>query len=107
MKWVQIDPQRYKLVNDDDPRPKVILKDRKGIPFIKYSPSWRKYEQNYWIADSEKKSDDKISDQFLAEREHQMRTDPIARRWEESRKAHWAKEKPAWRKKMIKEGVIT
>lgn len=106
MKWIQTSINRYKLVDDEDPRPKVNLPDKKGTPGILFTPSWRKYEQNYWTPDPERPQDNKKTDAFLAERDHETKTDPKAKRWEESRKVEWAKNKPAWRKKMMKEGKI-
>ena len=106
MKWVLTSPNHYKLVPDDDPRPAVLLPDRKGVPTLLFTPSWRKYEQNYWSPDPDKKISNDKTDKFLAEREHETKTNLKARRWEESRKKEWAKNKPAWRKKMMKEGVI-
>lgn len=106
MKWIQDTPNRYKLVEDDDPRPEVQLKDKNGMPFVKYTPSWKAYEQNYWTPDPERKPNNKLTDKFLEEREHQIKNDPKARRWEKSRKESWAKDKPQWRKAMMKKGLF-
>lgn len=106
MKWVETSINRYKLVEDEDPRPKVDLPNKKGVPSVLFTPSWKKYEQNYWTPDPEVKEDFKKTDAFLEEREHETKTDPKAKRWEESRKKEWAKNKPAWRKKMMKKGLL-
>ena len=106
-KWVEVRTGRYKYVTDDDPRPKVKLKRKEiGLPYIRFVPSWRKYEQNFFDLDPEKKTTNEMTDKFLAEREHQTKTDRQAKRWEESRQKEWAKHKPLWRKKMMKEGLI-
>ena len=107
-KWVEVEPNYYKFVEDSDPRPAVKLKSRKlGQTYVKFVPSWRKYEPNFHDLDPEKKEDLKSNDAFLAERDHATKTDPKARRWEESRKREWARNKPAWRKQMMREGLIT
>lgn len=106
-KWVKVRQGNYKYVGDDDPRPAVIPPKRKiGLPYIKFIPSWRKYEQNFLNIDPDKKSSNEMTDKFIAEREFQTKTDPRAKRWEESRQQEWAKNKPVWRKKMMKEGII-
>ena len=107
-KWVEIEPNYYKFVDDSDPRPPTKLKPRSiGSTYLKFSPSWRKYEQNFFNLDPDKKEDFKRTDAFLDERDYETRTDPRARRWEDSRKKEWARNKPAWRKQMMKEGLIT
>ena len=107
MKWVQVRDGSYKYVNDNDPRPSVELHKRQiGDTYVKFTPSWKKYEQNYWTPDPERTSDNKTTDKFLAERDHETKTDPKARRWEDSRKKEWARNKPAWRKQMATKGLI-
>lgn len=61
---------------------------------IKYQPEWKKYEKDLHDPDPEKQV--KAAEAFELEREHQMRNDCQARRWEESRKESLAKDKPQW-----------
>jgi hypothetical protein len=72
--------------------------------YVKFSPSWKKYEEAMKHPDS--KVQGEATDKFLAEREHAMKTDPQARRWEESRKASLAKDKPQWIRHMQKKGEL-
>ena len=105
MKWIKIRDGKYKLVSDNDPRPSVNLPDKKlGKIFIPFSPSWRQHESEMWNDDTKKSM--KATDNFIDEREHEMKVDPRAARWEKSRKASWDKEKPAWRKWAMKRGVF-
>jgi len=104
-KWIYYSPNQYKYVSDDDPRPEIKLKPREiGNTYAKFVPSWKKYEPD--ILNVDRKEDFKRNDAFLAEREHETKTDSKARRWEESRKQEWARNKPAWRKQMMREGLI-
>lgn len=108
MKWVEISPKKYRLVDDGDERPAVKLKNQ-PIPkassiHLLYTPSWKKYEEGMKHPDS--KNQVVSGDRFLAERAFQVRNDPKAKRYEESRKEAWSKEKPQWIKKMQKEGAI-
>ena len=108
MKWVLVHPGSYKFVEDSDERPAVKLKSPnkhfKYAPSLKYIPTWRKYEEA--MTHPLSKNQGEATDKFVAEREHQMKTDPIAKRWEESRKERVAKDKPAWRKAMIRKGEV-
>lgn len=63
----------------------------------KFTPSWKKHEQGMY--DNDPKVQRESSDKFHQERQHELETDPQARRWEESRKEAAAKEKPEWVKK--------
>ena len=95
MKWVLNSPGNYRLVDNDDERPEVKLPGKKlGTPHIAYTPSWKKYEEGMHHPDNKKQA--ASGDKFFAEREHALKTDPQARRYEESRKEAWAKEKPQW-----------
>lgn len=106
MKWVEIRSGKYRLVEDDDERPAVKLKSKPfGAPRVKFTPSWKKYEQNYWTPDPDAKSSNDLTDKFLDEREHQLKVDPKSKRWEEGRKKEWAKNKPYWVKKQREAGV--
>ena len=98
-KWIQLSPGHYRLVEDDDPRPAVKLKARKGTPNIKYVPSWKKYETPMFMGDGHSQFD--AADRFTKEREDAIHKDPKAARWEKSRREWFAKQKPAWRKKEI------
>lgn len=103
-KWIKIREGNYKLVDDSDSRPEVKLPNKKmAAPFIPYSPPWKKYEQDIWN-DSTNKSI-AATDKFMAEREHETRTDPRAAKWEASRKERHAKDKPAWVKWANREGI--
>ena len=95
MKWVMKSPGNYKLVDDTDERPAVKLPSKKyGVPHVAYVPSWKKYEEAMRHPDS--KQQGVAVDKFMAEREHALKTDPQARKYEESRKARWAADKPQW-----------
>lgn len=101
MKWILVRDGTYKYVEDTDPRPRVSLPS-KGIAgfFTKFSPSWGKYEKDMWNTDV--KHSREASDKFALEREHAMKSDARAARWEQGRKAAWAKDKPLWAKKVAK-----
>ena len=71
------------------------------MPKTSYSPSWRKYEEDAHNPEDANKALD-ASDKFIKERDHELKTNPQARRWEESRKASIAKEKPKWTKERLK-----
>lgn len=100
MKWISTKPGNYKLVEDDDPRPEVHLPSKEGSPSIHIAPPWKKYESGITVGTPDAQND--MSDKFLAEREHAMKTDPSLKRWEESRKKSVLKDKPAWRKDRIR-----
>jgi len=92
MKWIQSAPGNYKLVEDTDERPEVKLPSKTvGAPHVAYVPSWKKYEEAMRHPDSNQQG--VASDKFIAEREHAIKTDPQAKRYEESRKARWAADK--------------
>lgn len=107
-KWVQSSPGCYKLVDKDDPRPEVKLKSAltngSGSPYLKFNPSWKKYEDGMWSGD--KKTSMDRTDKFLAEREHALKTDSRAKNWEEGRKKEWARNKPYWVKDMQRKGEL-
>ena len=95
MKWIQSAPGNYKLVEDTDERPEVKLPSKTvGAPHVAYVPSWKKYEEAMRHPDSNQQG--VATDNFMAEREHAIKTDSQAKRYEESRKARWAKDKPQW-----------
>ena len=95
MKWIQSAPGNYKLVEDTDERPEVKLPSRTvGAPHIAFVPPWKKYEEAMKHPDS--KQQGVATDKFMAEREHAIKTDPQARKYEESRKARWTADKPQW-----------
>jgi hypothetical protein len=99
MKWVLLSPGNYKLVDDEDERPAVKLPSHKpGKIFTPFAPSWKKYEEGMKHPDSPNQGE--YADKFIAEREHQLKVDPQAKKWEESRKAVWAREKPQWVKQL-------
>ena len=107
-KWVQDSPGCYKLVDRTDPRPAVKLPDR-GLAqssniHVKYTPDWKKYEEGMHKGTPDQQAE--AADKFTAERDHQLKVDKSARRWEESRKESWAKDKPQWRKEMTRRGEI-
>jgi hypothetical protein len=95
MKWIQSAPGSYKLVDDTDERPAVKLPHKKYGPIhTPFIPSWKKYEEAMRHPDS--KQQGVATDKFMAERDHALRTDPQAKKYEESRKARWAADKPQW-----------
>jgi hypothetical protein len=95
MKWVLHSPGSYRLVDDSDERPAVKLPSRKfGVPSTRFNPSWKKYEEGMKHQDS--KTQVESGDKFMDERDHAMKTDPQAKRWEDSRKASLARDKPQW-----------
>lgn len=101
-KWVQTSPGKYRLVDETDPRPAAKLKGSKGTPKLRFTPSWKKHEAEMNHPSDQKQME--ATDKFIAEREHAMKTDPKAKRWEEGRKKEWARNKPAWRKQIMKRG---
>ena len=108
MKWVEVSPKKYRLVDDSDERPAIHLKSKplphsSGIHTL-YVPPWKKYEEGMKHPDNKHQGIE--ADKFIAEREFQVKNDPKAKRWEESRKAAWAKDKPQWVKKMQQEGAL-
>ena len=96
-KWVEIRNGRYKLVPSTDPRPEVKLKSRKGAPNIQYTPPWKVHEQGMYIGTPKEQLDS--ASKFNDEREHQVKTDPKAAKWEKSRRDWFAKQKHSWRQK--------
>ncbi len=104
MKWVNVRDGVHKLVEDSDERPAITLPNKKiGIPFIPYSPSWKKYEQDMHSDNSKVAA--KATDKFMAERDHAIKTDRIAKSWEDGRKQSWAKDKPYYVKKVEEAGI--
>jgi hypothetical protein len=99
LKWVEIRSGKYALVEKDDPRPAVNLKTRIGPPNVAFTPSWKKYENPMFVGDA--KSTVEASDKFVAEREHAIKVDPKAARWEKSRKEWFGKQKHNWRNNEI------
>jgi co-chaperonin GroES (HSP10) len=69
------------------------------MPNLKYTPEWKKYEAD--LKSEDRETSLKASEKFEAERNHQMKVDAKARRWETSRKEHLAKLKPQWAKKVV------
>ena len=65
-----------------------------------FTPSWKKYEEAIYKGDA--RTQEEASDKFLAEREHEIATDPQAKRWEESRKKSVAKDKHTYVKEKRK-----
>jgi CDP-glycerol glycerophosphotransferase (TagB/SpsB family) len=104
MKWVKVRDGVHKLVEDSDERPAVKLPNKKiGIPFIPYSPSWRKYEEG--MHSDNAKTSIESSEKFEKERDHTIKTDPQAARWEKSRKERWQKDKTYYVKKVEEAGI--
>jgi co-chaperonin GroES (HSP10) len=64
------------------------------MPSASYKPEWAKYEDKMRTGTAQEQQT--ASDQFLAARDHALKTDPQARRYEESRRDRLAKDKPAW-----------
>lgn len=64
--------------------------------YVKFSPSWKRYERQ--LREGTPQQQQEAAEKFTAERDHAMKTDPQARRWEESRKRYYAKQKPGWAK---------
>lgn len=56
-----------------------------------FTPSWKKYEEKIFKGTPQEQTE--ASTNFIAEREHQIKVDPQAKRWEEGRKKEVAKEK--------------
>lgn len=67
---------------------------------LKYTPDWKKYEAKMRSEDGEEAL--KAGEAFIQERETSVKNDPKARRYEESRREAWAKEKPEWKKQQLK-----
>lgn len=70
------------------------------MPAAKYTPDWKKYEKDLYHPDP--KVQQEATERFTAAREHALKTDPQARRWEESRKESAAKDKPQFVKERQK-----
>jgi len=70
-------------------------------PTTPYNPSWKKHEEDLTNPDNKKSLE--AADKFDLERQYEMANDPKAKRWEESRKKAWAKDKPEWAKAKRKE----
>lgn len=107
-KWIETSPGHYKLVDRDDPRPEKEPQGKSfgGSTYVKFSPSWRKYEGDIHNENASPDAQAEAADKFVAEREHQMKIDPRAASWEKSRKESLAREKPIWRREMLKRGII-
>jgi len=67
---------------------------------MSYTPTWKKYEEGMRTGSAEEQV--KAGEAFSAERDFQMRNDPAARRWEQSRKETVAREKPIFVKEIRK-----
>jgi hypothetical protein len=105
MKWVMIRDGIQRFVEDSDPRPAIkSTKKKLGSFFTPYSPPWKQWEAPMLHQDS--KNQTSAGDKFHEVREHELRTDPKARKWEESRKERVAKDKPAWVKYMKQRGEL-
>ena len=68
---------------------------------VGFVPAWRKYEEGMKHPDS--KDQVTSGDKFVAERKHELETNPQAKRWETGRKKAWDSAKPAYVKKQIEE----
>lgn len=87
VEWSEKKP-RIRLTCDEHQKP---TSPSLSVP---YSPPWKKHEKGMWNTDD--KTSRESADKFHLEREHEVKTDPRAARWEKSRKASWAKDKPTW-----------
>lgn len=67
----------------------------------KFNPEWGKYEKDLYSNDNEKAR--KAGEAFDETRKKELRESSKARKWEEDRKKEWARNKPEWVKKRIKE----
>lgn len=70
-----------------------------SMPNTPYQPDWKKHEAGLFHPDP--KVQQEASDKFEAERDHALKTDPAARRWEKSRKESVAKDKPHFVKERL------
>lgn len=66
---------------------------------MKYEPGWKQYENDLHSEDADKAREAAIA--FDETRQHELKNSTTARRWEQSRKEAWAKEKPEWKKQQI------
>lgn len=64
------------------------------MPTIPYEPKWKKFEEDMHSDDPVKARE--ATEKFTQVREEEMRKDSQARRWEESRKKEFARNKPVW-----------
>ena len=109
-KWIEAKLGTYKLVDINDPRPAVEMPSKfkeavgKKTTTTPFNPSWKKYEKGMWSGDKE--TSIAQTDKFLDERDHAVKTDPRAKRWEAGRKQEWAKNKRYWAKDMVHKGVL-
>lgn len=65
------------------------------MPNTPYNPTWAKYEKDANNQDDANRALE-ASDKLLAEKEHELKINIKARKWEEDRKKEWAKAKPKW-----------
>lgn len=65
-----------------------------------YTPEWKKFEEDMRSDDPQKAME--ATEKFTAAREHELKTNSQAKRWEESRKQSWAKDKPQWARERVK-----
>lgn len=64
-----------------------------------FEPAWKKYEKDITSDDPQKALEAGVKFDII--RQDEMRKDPKARTWEESRKAAFLRDKPAWAKQRI------
>lgn len=69
------------------------------MPKIKYTPTWKTYEDKMHSDDPEEAY--RATEAFITERELETKTSRQARAYEQSRKEAWAKEKPEWKKQQL------
>lgn len=70
------------------------------MPYTTFDPTWKKYEPGVHSEDTKTQIEE--TDKFLAERDHELKTNPAAKRWEESRKKEWDRNKPHATKERLK-----
>lgn len=106
-KWIETSPGRYKTVPLSDPRPtKTPPKKELGRgPFVISAVPWAAMESAMHDGTNHDKQR-AATDAFIDERSKWTATSTKYRKWEQGRKAEWAKNKPTWRKKMMKEGRV-
>lgn len=104
MKWIEVRPGTYKLVDDSDERQAVNLPSKEGFPNIVNKPPWATYEKSMQAGNS--KDQEKATDAFFKERGEWTRDSQKLRQWEQDRRKEWAKNKPLWRKKKMQDDPL-
>jgi len=103
-KWIKVKDGHWKTVPDDYNAPTDEPADKPGVPNLITKPPWATYEAPMHTTDGEENV--KASEAFFQERTKWTQSSKKWDRYEHSRKATLAKDKPLWRKKMAEKGAL-